>query len=68
MAVSPNSLARRWSEHQIRRLGAPAVRDVVIPMVIQTTQLEPPGPNRTDDTPHVTSLDPIGPNESDAEH
>jgi hypothetical protein len=37
-------------------------------MVIQTTQLEPPEPNRTDDPAHLTSLDPTGANQSDAEH
>jgi len=32
-------------------IWCPAVPDVVIPMVIQTTQLEPSEPNWTDDTP-----------------
>ena len=67
MAISPHSLAPRWSEPQIRRL-MPAVRDVVIPMVIQTIQPAPPGPNRTDSTSHLTRLGPTGANHSDADH
>src|ERR687886_239610 len=49
-------------------IWCPAVRGVVIPMVIHTTQLEPPEPNGTDDPSHLTRLDPTGPNQSDAEH
>jgi hypothetical protein len=45
----------------------PVVR-VVIPMVIQAIQPDPPGPNGTDDPPHVTGLDPTGADQSDAEH
>jgi hypothetical protein len=37
------------------------VRDVVIPMVIQTIQLALPEPKGTDDTLHLTSLTPLDP-------
>jgi hypothetical protein len=46
----------------------PGSAGVVIPMVIQTTQLVPPEPNWTDNMPHLTSLDPTGADQSDAEH
>jgi hypothetical protein len=41
---------------------------MVIPMVIQTIQLDPPEPNWADDTSHLTSLDPTGADQLDAEH
>jgi hypothetical protein len=43
-------------------------RGLIIPMIIQTTQLAPSQPNGTDDVPHVSRLDPTGANQSDAEH
>jgi hypothetical protein len=65
--TTPAPITRRWSEREIPSLVL-YDSSVVIPMVIQTIQLAPPGPNGTDNTPHVTSLDPTGGNQSDAEH
>jgi hypothetical protein len=67
MALSPISLARRCSEHQTP-IWCPAVRVVIIPMIIQTTQPGPSEPNWTDDPSHLTRLDPTGADHSDAEH
>jgi len=67
MAVSPNSLARRWSEHQIRRL-VPGGSGRGHPDGHPDDPPEPPEPNRTDDVPHVTRLDPTGADQSDGEH
>jgi hypothetical protein len=56
---------RKRCEHPLR---VDAVTRLVIPMVIQTIQLALSGPNRADDTSHLTSLDPTGANQPDAEH
>jgi len=58
------SVHREYTDHAFHDGGSA----VVISMVIQTTQPEPPEPNWTDDTPHLSRLDPTGADQSDAEH
>ena len=59
-----------WSRPPTTRfeVWSSVIPAVVIPMVIQTIQPVPPGPNRADDTPHLTGLDPTGADQSDGEH
>src|SRR6266542_523559 len=65
MAVSPNSLARRWSEHQNSSLVLARSR-VIIPMITRTIRQAPLRPDATDDAPHVSRAAPTRTDRSDA--
>src|SRR5919197_801781 len=62
-AVSPPSLARRCSEHQIRGLALPTV---IISMIIRTIRRPPSGPAGIDSAPHVSKAALIRTDRSDA--